>query len=339
MSAPAPAFLERRGASDMDRPAWLGERRNGVTASEIARLGSYKTAAARKKCYGTLAEEKIAASDDDWKGQRMDRYRQWGKQREPVLEEWAAFAFGFTPESRLAHAAQDRQHLASVDGWRLDAQGNVHLAEFKTTNKPLTWDLCDEKGYVDQCQWQMWVTGAVDCLILWEERLDDSDNRDGFLPGTRGTLLIERDDKRIAELVSYATEFLIVLMERMVGNDGSVDDPMLDDLVTRLQDAKATVAELDPQVRDMMSRSGMTSAKTAHWNVSHEAGEAKGVLDTEAFAKTHPLEAKRLLEIAAARAALHREEVAEIELLRQSFTKRGDPPKPTLRITARKDAK
>jgi hypothetical protein len=321
----------------MDRPAWLAARRNGVTASEVSRLGKYKTAAARKKCYGTLADEKIEASDDDWKGQRMDRYRQWGKEREPVLEEWANFAFGFTPESRLAFSATDRQHLASVDGWKVDDRG-VHLAEFKTTNKPLSWDLADEKGYVDQCQWQMWVTDAVDDLILWEMRLDDPDS-DGFLPGERGTLLIVRDDQRIAELVSFATEFLIVLMQRMVGDDGSVDDPMLDDIVTRLQDAKAAAAELDPQVRHMMSSSGMTSAKTAHWMVSYEAGSAKDVLDTVSFAKAHPLEARRVIEIAAERAALHRDELAAIMELQTKFTKKGDPPNPTLRITARKDAK
>lgn len=307
----------------MDRPAWLAARRNGVTASEIARLGAYKNAASRKNCYGTLADEKIAESPDDWRGKRMDRYRQWGKEREPVLEEWAAFAFGFTPESRLAWSESDRQHLASVDGWKVDAADNVHLAEFKTTNKPLTIAECQEKGYVDQVQWQMHVTGAVDTLVFWEERLEDQDTGE-FYPGDRGTLLIERDQARIDTLVGYASEFLVVLMQRMVGDDGSVDDPMLDDIVTELQEAKAKVADLDPKVRDMMSKSGMTSAKTAHWNISHEAGTAKDVPDMDAFRAAHPEEAAELDRIVA---------------LAATFTKRGTTPKPTLRITQRKDAK
>lgn len=341
----APAFLARRGPSDLDREQWLIARCNGITASEIAKLGSYKTKAARVKAYGTLADEKIAEVHDNWRGARMDRYRQWGNEREPVLEEWAQFAFGFTPESRLAYSEQDRQHLASVDGWKVDADGTLHLAELKTTNVPLTHAICDKKGYVDQTLWQMHVTDAVDALVLWEERLDDPDS-DYFIAGQRGTLLIERDQDRIDELVSYATEFLVVLMERLTGNDGSVDDPMLDDIVTRLMDAKNAVSVLDPQVREMMSVSGMTSAKTKHWNVSYEAPAAKPILDTGAFVKAHPKFAKRLIAIKNERDALvaqfdaeHAEEIEKITALQASFTKMGEKPNPTLRITARKDVK
>lgn len=336
--AKQPAFLARRGASDLDRPAWLSERRNGITATEVAKLGSYKSNAGRTKALGTMADDKIAASADDWRGARMDLYRKWGKEREPVLEEWASFAFGFTPESRIAWAEKDRQHLASVDGWRMDSDGSVHLSELKTTNKPLTHDIADEKGYVDQCQWQMWVTDAVDDLILWEERLDDPDS-DGFIAGVRGTLLIVRDEERIAQLVSYATAFLLVLMYRLTGSDGSIEDPMLDDIVTRLQDAKATVAELDPQVRDMMTTSGMTSAKTTHWNVSHEASDPKPVPDLDAFAKAHPEQVARLSEIMEQRRTHRQEEIDEILEWQSQYTKLGEATKPTLRITVRKDTK
>jgi len=340
----APAFLDRRGPSDLDRPAWLAARRNGISASEIAKLGSYKSNASRVKAYGTLAEEKIAAGGNDWRGARMDAYRARGNGREPVLEEWAEFAFGFTPESRLAFAESDRQHLASVDGWKVNSEGQVVLAELKTTNEPLTPVICDKKGYVDQVQWQMHVTGAVETLILWEERLDDGEG--GFKPGARGTVLIVRDQARIDQLVGYASAFLVVLMERMTGSDGSVEDPMLDDVVTRLMDAKALVAELDPQVRTMMSSSGMTSAKTAKWNVSYESGDPKPVADPAAFAKAHPKEVKRVKAISDERTTMiakfdaeHVAELTRIAELAASFTKMGDKPNPTLRITPRKDAK
>lgn len=329
----APAFLSRRGASDMDRETWLAERRNGITATEVVKLASYKTGAARARAMDVLASEKI--NGGSFEG---NQYTEWGNDREPVLEEWAEFSFGFTPESRIAHAEQDRQHLASVDAWRVDPDGTLHLAELKTSGKRLTYDLCVEKGYVDQCLWQMYVTGAADALVLWEERLDNPDGP-GFIPGVRGTILVERDQERINVLVGYATAFLLVLMDRLTGDDGSVNDPMLDDIVTQLQDAKATVAELDPKVRDMMESSGMTSAKTARWQVSYEASDPKPVPDLTAFAKAHPLEYKRLEEIADERTALHADEVAAIVALQASFTKMGAAPKPTLRITARKDAK
>lgn len=347
MSPAAPAFLDRRGASDQDRPAWLAGRRNGVTATEVAKLGAYKTNAARQKAMGTLAVEKISG-DDGFSG---NRYTEWGVEREPVLEEWAHFMFGFTPESRLAYAEDDIQHIASIDAWRVDDDGTLHLAEFKTSGKQLTWAILVEKGYVDQALWQMYVTGAQSNLVMWEERLDDG--KGGFKAGVRGTILVARDEARIAVLVGYATAFLLVLMERMTGSDGSVDDPMLDDIVTRLQDAKATVAELDPKVRAMMTSSGVTSSKTAHWNVSYEAADAKAIPDPEAFEKAHPKEVKRLKAIDTARAALVKkhaaelaeldasvvDEVATINALRAPFTKLGDKPNPVLRITARKDAK
>jgi len=314
----APAFLDRRGPSDLDREAWLAARRNGVTATEIATIAVLRTKSARTKAMRELAEEKISGSSFEG-----NAYTRWGKEREPSLEEWGNFAFGFLPESRLSHAADDAQHLASIDGYRVSADGLLHLAEYKTSGKPLDYALAKSKGYVDQCLWQMWVTGAVDALILWEQRLSTSK---GFAPGERGTVFVERDDDRIAVLVGYATEFLTVLTDLLVNGapDEGIGDPMLDDLVTRLQDAKSQVAELDPQVRDWMTRSGMTSAKTARWNVSHEAGEAKQVPDLDAFRKAHPDEAAELDRITA---------------LAATFTKQGTVPKPTLRITARKDAK
>lgn len=314
----APAFLARRGPSDLDREAWLAERRNGITATEVASIASYKTKAGRVKAMNSLADEKINGSSFDG-----NQYTDWGKEREPALEEWAEFAFGFTPESRLAYAEQDRQHIASIDGWRVDQDGTLHLAEFKTSGKRLTDELLAEKGYVDQCLWQMYVTGAADAMVFWEERLSDPDGS-GFIPGVRGTIRVERDDDRIAVLVGYATEFLLILMDRMTGSDGSVDDPMLDDLVSRLQDAKATVAELDPQVRTMMESSGMSSAKTHHWQVSYEAGEARSVPDLDAFRLAHPDEAA---------------ELERLTVLASTFTKRGTKPKPTLRISPRKDVK
>jgi len=314
----------------MQRDAWLLDRRNGITATEVAKLSSYKSPAARLTAIDRLADEKLNPADDRFVGGAMA----WGKEREPVLEEWANFAFGFVPESRIAWSEDDRQHLASVDGWRVDKFGALHLAEFKTSGVKLTYDLLLEKGYVDQVLWQMHVTGAVDALVLWEERLTDGDGQ--FYGGERGTILVERDGLRIAALVKYANQFLVALLERTAGIDGSSPDPMLDDIVSRLQDAKATVAELDPQVRDMMSRSGMTSAKTVRFNVSYEAADAKQVLDQDAFFQAHKKDSGDLVRILAEKAAYGAEEIERITALQAVYTKLGPAPKPTLRITERK---
>lgn len=287
-----------------------------------------------------IAAAKIADSEGDWRGERMDRYRRWGKEREPIIEEWAHFGFGFTPESRMAYAASNRLHTASIDGWRVDDEG-LHLAEHKTSNVPLDEEKCAEKGYDVQVQWQMHVTDAVDTMVFWEERLNDPSSETGFAPGARGTVLIARDDAMIAVLVGYAEEFLSILQERAFGDDGSTDDPMLDDIVTRLETAKATVKELDPKVRQMMT--GIGSAKTPHWVVSYESGAAKEVPDPDRFAAEHPEEAAELERIALVKAtafetAFPEEAVAlaRITALRAAYT-RLETPNPTLRITKRKD--
>ena len=358
----ATTFLDRRGASDFDRPAWLLERMNGVTATEVSKLAAYKTAAGRNKAMGTLADEKVNDSNT-FKG---NRYTDWGSAREPALEEWAEFAFGFIPESRIAYAEHDRQHLASIDGWKVDADGTLHLAELKTSGKPLTYALLTEKGYVDQTLWQMHVTGGVDALVFWEHRVEVGGE---FVPGVRGTIMVERDEARIAKLIEYATAFLLVLMDRLVGHDGSMDDPMLDDIVTRLQGAKALVKELDPKVREMMESSGMTSAKTAKWNVSYEAAEPNQIADLAGFKKALPDQAAELETIAtereeyrldeleqiekeraeyrldeldkiiAERADYRLSELGQITAMQAKYTKAGEVGNPTLRITIRKDAK
>lgn len=336
MSAAKPAFLDRRGASDRNRQEWLAERRQGVTATEVAMLGSYKTKAGRVKAFDRLASEKL--DGDPFDG---NQYTDWGSAREAVLEEWAEFSHGFQPESRITRASQNPRHLASIDGWRVDAEG-VHLAEHKTAGKSLTMDLLVEKGYVDQCQWQMYVTDAVDALVFWEERVSSPS---GFVPGDRGTILIKRDDKRIAQLIGFADEFLVVLDQRMSGDDGTEDDPILDDAVTRLQNAKATVAELDPLVRQMMTVAGKSAAKTSHWVVTYEAGEPKPVPDPDAFAAAHPDDAAdlpTLLELqATAFEKAFPEEAARLQSildLSAQYTKPGRAPNPTLRISLRKDA-
>jgi len=361
--AKAPAFLSRRGASDIDRPAWLAEREGGVTASEIAKLGSYKTTAGRNRAMGTLAQEKLTG-DQNFNG---NRYTNWGVEREPILEEWAEFAHGFTPESRIARSEHEPQHLASIDGWRVDPDGTLHLAEIKTTGEPLTREALVKKGYVDQTLWQMYVTDAVDALVMWEIREDDGNG--WFVPGERGTILVKRDDARIAKLIEYATATLLVMMDYRAGEDGSKDDPMLDDMIDRLMEAKATEKELDPKVREMMSLAGMTAAKTSKWNVSYEAADPKDIPAPELFEEQLPEQASILEELRKERQDYLREEIEAIELDRgeyrrdeleakikereehrveefqellsiaEKFTKKAAKGNPTLRITARKDVK
>jgi hypothetical protein len=158
-------------------------------------------------------------------------------------------------------------------------------------------------------------------------------------------------------------------LDEQAGDDGSVEDPMLDDIVERLQKAKADVKELDPMLREMLDSSGMTAAKTAKWNVSYEPADAKLVPAPELFAEKLPEQAAELAEIIKARAdfllmeveaieedrAQYRRaeleeklkerseyrlsELQEITSMAEKFTKLGAPGSPVLRITARKDSK
>lgn len=188
-------LFARAGASDEDREAWLAERREGITATEVAKLA--KSPAAEVE----IRREK--AGESTFHG---NRYTDWGKAREPHLAAYAR-GFGLEPESRVFHSETDSRFLASPDAVGLNFDDEVFLGEIKTSKHDLNPDkeYFWTTTYYDQMQWQMFVTGAVECVFIWEQH-DDGWPAPTVFPVRHKWM--QREDPRIVELIEVANRFL-----------------------------------------------------------------------------------------------------------------------------------
>lgn len=192
-------------------PEWYAARALGVTASEIAKLTKGGGAARRELIAAKLA----GGMGVDLSG---NRYVRWGVVREPFIAEWINHQFGIQPNQTVFRGVNPR-HLATPDGVGQDFDERLLISEIKTSKH----DLSDGDGkthyaltgYYDQKQWQLWVTGAEQCLFAWEQHDDDFSRwpEDGPRPlyPEPKYRWVERDEKRIAELVAVADEFLVEL--------------------------------------------------------------------------------------------------------------------------------
>ncbi|WP_449278028.1 YqaJ viral recombinase family protein [Leucobacter sp. GX24907] len=191
----------RAGASDQDRETWLAERRQGVTATELAKI---MTASNRDVAVQDLARMK--REGDPFQG---NVYTEWGKEREPVIVADLA-GFGVVPESRVFHAASNSRYLASPDGLSVDFDGNLVLDEIKTwgSPKPKGSAALAASGYEWQMMWLCYVTGAIGCWLNGEVRLGQPGD---FRPGKRTREWFPRDEEMIAQLIEAADAVLAAM--------------------------------------------------------------------------------------------------------------------------------
>jgi hypothetical protein len=194
--------LDRRaGASDEDRPAWLAERKGGITATELRDLMIHKISEKR------LIDMKLGRKpESDWTGP----YAAYGKEREPEIAREVAQRWNIMPETRLFHAADEPRFMCSPDGIGVNFDELIQGCEIKTAELSLApWDPAfHELGYDVQCQWCMRVTGAKRWLLAHEERHGVPGD---FWPGERHFHWIDRDDALIAEAERRARRFLEAL--------------------------------------------------------------------------------------------------------------------------------
>lgn len=207
-------LYSRAGASDQDREKWLAERRQGVTATELAKI---MTSGSREQAIRDLVKQK--REGDSFTG---NAYTEWGKQREPVIAADLA-GFGVVPESRVFHAADNSRYLASPDGLSVDFDGQLVLDEIKTSGKPLPKgsQALAEKGYEWQMQWCDFVTGAVGCWLNVELRHGHPSER-AFTAGARSREYFPRDEGMIAQLIEVADQVLAAM---------DADGPVIDEVV------------------------------------------------------------------------------------------------------------
>lgn len=190
-----------------DEAAWHAARSRTddgqivVTASEVAALASGGTST-----WANLRAEK-AGGKSRWGG---NEYTEWGHEREPVIAEAVRAIYPLLQaNSRLVIQDADPRWRATPD---MIGDKIAMLCQIKTVLwKGKKWELVDVlKTYYDQCQWEMFVTGAHVNLLAIEyyDRLEDGVFVPTFLFEDPHIIPIERDDDRITELVAIAEQFV-----------------------------------------------------------------------------------------------------------------------------------
>lgn len=170
---------------------WLDIRKNGITATDAAKLST-------EKSIDRLVQEK--RSPTPFAG---NVYTKYGKAREPYIAQWAYKEKGFVPSSALFHAQDNKHHLATPDAILL-SEHTLVLAEFKTSTTDLT---NIPKNYLRQIWWQQYVLGASHTLFVWEEHKD-------FIPVHKHPRYqwVERNEYEIELLKTRAQEVLLRLL-------------------------------------------------------------------------------------------------------------------------------
>lgn len=166
---------------------WLEARRHGVTATAVAKAATPS---------GFVAE--VASWDEPpFEG---NEYTDFGTWAERYLLEHAHREHGILPSDWLIRG-EVPWHMGTPDGLSPD---HTLIAEAKTGG---TLPQSVKREHRDQCQWNMHVTGANRCLYLFQTRVAGPN---GYYLGLiePWTRWVERDDKRIAELVDVATRLM-----------------------------------------------------------------------------------------------------------------------------------
>jgi hypothetical protein len=179
---------------------WQEARRPVVTATQVRDWAKgYASDRAR------LIIEKVTGVREDL---AAIKYIEWGKFREPYLQDWVAQKYGIAPVANDLYVCGDEPRWACTPDGYSDAFGIITLSELKTSKHDLAPDTKAflESGYEDQMLWEMRVTGAVQVLFVWEQH-DDLWNP-WPTPYPPQAVWIPRDERRIQILEHFAEELL-----------------------------------------------------------------------------------------------------------------------------------
>ena len=163
--------------------AWLTARRQGVTATAVAK-------AATPAGFRDVMAEWV---NPTFTGNEFTDFGSWA---ERFILETAHQEHGILPSDWLI-AGANPQHMGTPDGLNLD---HTLIAEAKTGG---TQPKSVPRIHRDQCLWNMHVTGTDRCLYLFQLR---TPTETGFRFGLWEpiTFWVDRDEARIAELVTVA---------------------------------------------------------------------------------------------------------------------------------------
>jgi hypothetical protein len=190
--------IERFIVSSQTKDLWLAARDRGVTATQVAKAS---TPAGMKE---------VLAQIENPTPVEPNGFMDWGVEREAYIAHVVKERYGILPNDWLlcADGPGNEWQMATPDGLSLD---HTMIGEYKTSGKPL-----DKvpANYMRQVQWQLYVTGAKQCVFAYELRLEGPE---GFVPGMDVECqVVERDEKMIGDLIKVAQEVQMhaVYMER-----------------------------------------------------------------------------------------------------------------------------
>lgn len=178
--------VERFIVSSQTKDLWLAARDRGVTATQVAKAS---TPAGLKE---------VLAQIENPTPVEVVPVMQWGVTREPYIAHVVKERFGVLPNDWLiaADGAGNEWMMATPDGLSLD---HSMIGEYKTSGKPL--DVIP-LNYLRQIQWQLFVTGAEQCVFAYELRMEGPE---GFVPGFDVECqVVERNEDMISGLIETA---------------------------------------------------------------------------------------------------------------------------------------
>ena len=178
--------VERFIVSSQTKDLWLAARDRGVTATQVAKAS---TPAGLKE---------VLAQIENPTPVEPNAFMSWGTEREPYIAHVVKERYGVLPNDWLiaADGAGNEWMMATPDGLSLD---HSMIGEYKTSGKPL--DVIP-LNYLRQIQWQLFVTGAEQCVFAYELRMEGPE---GFVPGFDVECqVVERNEDMISGLIETA---------------------------------------------------------------------------------------------------------------------------------------
>lgn len=194
----ASQFVASKG---LDEASWLAARKTGLSATTMAQAMT------------PAGYRDVLADWDNNTPITVNGYMQFGLDSELWLALWAKdhLEGDLMPNDWLIRHRDNPIALATPDGIGLDH--NV-IVEIKTTGKD--WDSVDKVPikYYRQIQWQLYVTDAVECALVWllREQTDAGIMVPAWLEPKYGFIL--RDDKVINDMVETSAKLWSAITER-----------------------------------------------------------------------------------------------------------------------------
>lgn len=193
----ASQFVASKG---LDESAWLAARKTGLSATTMAQAMT------------PAGYRDVLADWDNDTPVTVNDYMRFGLDSELWLSLWAKdnLEGELMPNDWLIRHRDNPVALATPDGLALDH--NVIL-EIKTTGKD--WGTVDKVPvkYYRQIQWQLYVTDAVECALVWllREQNEAGVMVPAWFEPKFGYVL--RDDKVINEMVDTSAKLWSAITE------------------------------------------------------------------------------------------------------------------------------